>query len=102
MSEPVERLRAAYRAGKRSSLTSVDADDACARFSRKHCAPHSPSVLCDLEHAWYDGFEHDCRDERPWYLARTIGKDCPHRPAQGDTNPAGPQCPPASRRRRIP
>lgn len=69
MGATVADLRRAYRAGKASSRTGVDADDAAARWSRKNCS-HPASVFCELEHAWYDGFEHDCRDERPAYLGR--------------------------------
>lgn len=65
----VADLRAAYRAGQRSSRSSVDSDEAAERWSRRHCPPHPPGVImCALEHAWYDGFEHDCHDEAPDYI----------------------------------
>ena len=60
-------LRAAYRAGKRSSLTSADAGEAAARWSRRHCPPHPVAEMCPLEHAWWDGYAWDCNPE-PEYL----------------------------------
>lgn len=59
-------LRRAWRAGKRSSLSNVDADEAAARWAGRNCT-HDVRLMCDLEHAWYDGFEHDCRT-LPWFM----------------------------------
>jgi hypothetical protein len=55
-------LRQAYDKGYRSSLTNVDWDVALERFSRKFCPPHSPVEMCNIEHAWADGFD-DAHDQ---------------------------------------
>jgi len=60
----------AYRAGKKSSLTSADSDDAAARWSTRHCR-HDPVGVCSREHAWWDGFGWDCRD-LPAYMVPRI------------------------------
>lgn len=55
---------AAYDRGRRSQRSQSDWDDALVRFSRKHCAPHSALVMCDLEHAWASGWS-DGQEARP-------------------------------------
>lgn len=72
MSEHIADLRRAFRAGKRSSLTGVDADEAAARWSKRNCT-HRPGIMCSLEHAWYDGFEHDCRPLPDYMTTPTRG-----------------------------
>lgn len=61
-------LREAYEKGRRTQRTHADWDDAVVRFSNKYCAPHSPSIMCGLEHAWANGFDdagEDNRDRQP-------------------------------------
>ena len=67
-------LVAAYRAGKRSSLTSVDSDVALERFLARR-RPLDSALAWALTNAWYDGFEWDCRDAAPMFLARGIPDD---------------------------
>ena len=63
-----DELRRAFRAGKRSGATNVDADVAAARWERRNCS-HRPGIVCALEHAWWDGFGHDgWEDSLPDYM----------------------------------
>lgn len=68
----LKALRRAWRAGRQSWWGGRDADDAIADWSRKNC-DHPPSPpICDLEHAWWDGFQVDCHDSLPWYMTKSL------------------------------
>ena len=71
----IKELRRAFHAGRRSSMGDVDADIAAGRWSMKNCN-HSPREFCDLQAAWYDGFEFDLRPT-PTYMGkmRKYGND---------------------------
>lgn len=49
-------VRDAYRKGARSRGTAADWDDALLRFTRRYCAHAEYAAMCDLCHAWCDGF----------------------------------------------
>lgn len=49
--------REAYHKGYRSGLAQVDSWDAANRFEKKYCQHLPGGRLCDLEVAWWNGFD---------------------------------------------
>lgn len=70
--------RDAYWKGYRSGESSVDSDVAHERFSRKYCAHPYTSRNCNLDHAWWNGFD-ESGSSRPRGHALTcpLGVACP-------------------------
>lgn len=47
----------AYRAGWRAWARPPFWDDALTDYSLTHCEPHPADVVCELEHAWAEGWK---------------------------------------------